>query len=140
MIETKLLEFISQSNKNKQKLNELNFDSEKYQIKFGNIPYKKGILNYPINFETVEIEIYNNLKNLLNDKIQNLICKIDVIQINKDFCLIPKDNNFNNENNNLKYLYSKKKKEGERRHSYEPISIIECKNIDINEKNKIADK
>lgn len=139
LIDNEFFVFISQLEINKAKHNVSNFDMEKYQIKFGNIPYKKGKLNFPINFELMENEKYNNIKNILKDKIQDLIYKIGVIEIKKDFCLIPKKNNFNNENKNLIYLYSKKKEEGKEKHSYEPISIIECKNLDINEKDKIIE-
>ena len=132
LIDEEFSEFISKFNTNN--INDISYIN-KCKIKFGCLNFIDGNLYYPINFDLIENESYNFINELLKGKTKKFVSKVDLFQIKEDIFLIPKDNNLKNENNNFIYLYSEKEKEG--KPSYEAISIIDCKKIDINERDKI---
>ena len=152
LIDKKFSELISSINFNKSNIDnniysndtmnpqkiDLNSDLKKYQIQFGYINSNSEKLYFPINFDIVSPNSLNNInnKNILDKSKKYIFEEIDLIQVNEYFFIISKDNNnFKNENDNLIYLYSIKFNEG--KNSYEPISIIKCHNIELNDREKL---
>ena len=153
LIDKKFSELISSINFNKSNIDnniysndtmnpqkiDLNSDLKKYKIQFSHINYNSENLYYPINFDIIGQQPFITNKNILDKNKTKLFAEIDLIQVKENFIIIPKDNNnFKNENDNLIYIYSTENKEGKGKHSYKPISIIECKNIDLNDRDKLT--
>ena len=139
IISKKLSELISQSknninvneyynenqNQNGKLFNTLNFDLEKYKLKFGRIDIQQNNkrIFFPINFYVIDKAVL--LRYQINNT-NNIMEEVDLFYIHRGCFLISKNNNFNNEKNNLIFLYSIH--ENGKGKMYKPISIIECKN------------
>ena len=109
------------------------------QIKFESIIKDNNqSLIYPIDFDIIDQKKLNHIQNLMKEYISKIsIEEIDLVEVNQYCILIPKNNNFLNENYNLIYLYSIKEKKINKSKSYEPFALLECNCENINERNKL---
>ena len=109
------------------------------QIKFDSI-FKDNnqSLYYPIDFDIIEQTKFNQIQYLIKENIAKIsIEEINLIEYNQYCILIPKNNNFINENNHLIYLYSIQEEKIDKSKSYEPIAIFECNCKNINKRDKL---
>ena len=119
--------YIVDENENtNKKINDVLYsDLGKYQINIGHIDIKKNNkrIFFPINFDLID------KKQLMKNQIQNIkniIEEVNLFYIHRGCFMIPKNNNFNNEKDNLIFLYSIH--ENGDKTIYKPIAVIDCLN------------
>ena len=109
-----------------KKINDVLYsDLGKYQINIGHIDIKKNNkrIFFPINFDLIDKKqlMQNHIQN-----IKNIIEEVNLFYIHRGCFMIPKSNNFNNEKNNLIFLYSIH--ENGNKTILKPLAVIECIN------------
>ena len=143
LIDTKFFEilsnFINKDNNNAyyqtQIFNNMNASvqgkesNSEYKIKIKPIEIQRKIFTFPINFNVIDKVTYDIIIKSLAGKISlvnQFIKEINYIVVNGGFAMIPMENNFINDNNNLIYLYIDQVK-GKLK-TNEPFAILECNN------------